>query len=731
MAKVRKGATVVLKLDDLYLWLRKLNKDPNSMAKSRFKIVNRAMDFNKLPPCRAKIIYMGIPKFLKQKKLIFGVQLYPPYFGLTQRVYKSPNTRKILGKIPSKELKAPKGSIWFITENDIKGVMLRNNPRRMSKGASHLGSPHISSSPITQNTEHLNMRSSSKSPREESKQNGDKPPAHMRRRKSTISMACHYKNLSSLDNISDVESMLWEDDALPSDYTLGNTKRTITTTFMDPEQRRFKLDRWLYPIFLSFEDEETTEIVCDRCQWELSQWIRDESEGVRTPTLREFYDYMISLSDNLDALLVIRHDTLDAISFAFEMMTRIKELTECVEDALEARFVLNVIDALDDDVFFASPVLQSILKYIGNDIKFLCVLKGEADESECMKILQTMDRYNEDKSVLPLIWQLIDILDADESQIETLCIHTDNLSETDAETFILGVIRALKHDLDRIVAALDCIISHSTMHNSYIYHHIHQILALCDGQSMETLVKCGIGHPLIPPCELVEHYKQNAEKAMILQLNLLSAIQIKYEQYQLFLGRYLLYCPFKTKAIEAVEYKKEQDEVEFYGQDDEDDDDEDSTALLIEVTIDIDNVDGKANKQVSIKKCLCVKNYQSLEYEPDHYYNDELSYEWQLKDYKSKVLMLNHTKCQWIPNLNNIKKINPSFSAIDENPEDLSNQLRGYLVLLPDDDGNYRFVEDLFSQWKKKNNKYREALHKMKERPLFVSMEKWKLTDNY
>eukprot|EP01083_Nonionella_stella_P139369 425022_1 len=34
--------------------------------------------------------------------------------------------------------------------------------------------------------------------------------------------------------------------------------------------------------------------LCGRCQlWELTQWIRDESEGVHTPTLRELYDYMI------------------------------------------------------------------------------------------------------------------------------------------------------------------------------------------------------------------------------------------------------------------------------------------------------------------------------------------------------------------------------------------------------------------------------------------------------
>ena len=62
---------------------------------------------------------------------------------------------------------------------------------------------------------------------------------------------------------------------------------------------------------------------------------------------------------------------IDELNFQFEMMVRIKELTECVEDALEAKFVLNVVEALDNDLFFASPVLQAIIKYIGNDIKFM------------------------------------------------------------------------------------------------------------------------------------------------------------------------------------------------------------------------------------------------------------------------------------------------------------------------------------------------------------------------
>ena len=147
----------------------------------------------------------------------------------------------------------------------------------------HLGSPHIANSNASEHLKHLNMRSSSRSPKfdDEKKNdhngNGVKPlifdnndnnnsfQSHFRR-KSTFSMSCHYRNLSSLGNVNNLDSMFWEDDNLPSDYTLGK-KKTITSTGLvrnmeeDPKERRFKLDRWLYPIFLDYHDEQTTEIV--------------------------------------------------------------------------------------------------------------------------------------------------------------------------------------------------------------------------------------------------------------------------------------------------------------------------------------------------------------------------------------------------------------------------------------------------------------------------------------
>lgn len=147
----------------------------------------------------------------------------------------------------------------------------------------HLGSPAIGSSNASEHLNHLNMKSSH-SPKfiDEQKQNGimngmspltfndnnngkNSFQSHFRR-KSTYSMSCHYRNIDSLQNISNLDSLLWEDDNLPSDYSLGKRKQLTNSGIVrsmeeDPKERRFKLDRWLYPIFLDFQDEQTTEIV--------------------------------------------------------------------------------------------------------------------------------------------------------------------------------------------------------------------------------------------------------------------------------------------------------------------------------------------------------------------------------------------------------------------------------------------------------------------------------------
>ena len=288
MAKLRKGITVVLKLDDLFQWIRNQNRNklkngdiPNGKAAknkkkkfaARFKIVNRPCDFNKLPPCRAKIVYLGIPKCLKSKRLIFGLQLYPPYFGLSKRLIKSQNQQRILGKIAAKELKAPLGSILFVTESEIKGVMLAKSAISIAcqpKQTTHRISPHLMSA--SQNAKHLDMRSSSKSPKfsSESKQ-ADQSDSDLQkaqkhfRRKSSMSMASHYRNLDSLANFADLsDSMFWRDDQLPSHYMLPTdlpSSQAHKIHASDPRQRRFKLERWLYPIFLDYSDAQTTEIV--------------------------------------------------------------------------------------------------------------------------------------------------------------------------------------------------------------------------------------------------------------------------------------------------------------------------------------------------------------------------------------------------------------------------------------------------------------------------------------
>ena len=104
-------------MDDLFIWMRKQKQNSDKAERQRariggrartrdkvasknkvepFKIVNRPFDYKHLPPCRAKIVWMGHPKFMKRKKLIFGVQLYPPYFGQSSNVLKKKFSKQVL-----------------------------------------------------------------------------------------------------------------------------------------------------------------------------------------------------------------------------------------------------------------------------------------------------------------------------------------------------------------------------------------------------------------------------------------------------------------------------------------------------------------------------------------------------------------------------------------------------------------------------------------------------------
>jgi len=323
--------------------------------------------------------------------------------------------------------------------------------------------------------------------------------------------------------------------------------------------------------------------------------------------------------------------------------------------------------------------------------------------------------------------------------IENILLNTNNLNEQNAEALALGLLHAFDNGCydKMILDVFECIILHQNASSDYLFNHIKQILKIClhqrmDHETTKNMIQFGIGHPLIAPSKLFEIMNKQKGMADIEQLNLLSSLQLKYEQTQLFLGRYLLYCPFATKTItpngKYDDCKADQDEVEFYDENDDGDGAGDTAAMLIEITIDIDDTDENSRRQeVTFKKCLCVRNN-----EIEHYYEDKIVHEWQVVNYKEKILRLNNTLCQWVPNLDHIAKISPSFSAIDANPDDLNNAMRGYLVMLPDDDGVLSFVRDLFAKWNQNildNNKYTECLHRMQERPLFACMEKWKLID--
>lgn len=142
----------------------------------------------------------------------------------------------------------------------------------------HMGSPNIFGSNASQHANHLNMKSSRSSSHDDEMKEADpivangtlngstNHKAHHFRRKSSYSAACHYRNIESIANVSNLDTMFWNDQNLPSDYSLGKRSQVTTSGIIrrmeeDPKERRFKLDRWLYPIFLDFHDHQTTEIV--------------------------------------------------------------------------------------------------------------------------------------------------------------------------------------------------------------------------------------------------------------------------------------------------------------------------------------------------------------------------------------------------------------------------------------------------------------------------------------
>ena len=156
----------------------------------------------------------------------------------------------------------------------------------------HLESPNIVDSNGSQHLKHLNMKSSRSSSHDDEVKESDAESVHSNastgsttmnghghqshhhgigrtehfRRKSSYSAACHYHNIESVANLSNLDSLFWEDRHLPSDYSLGKRSKVTTSGIVrrmeeDPKERRFKLDRWLYPIFLDFHEHQTTEIV--------------------------------------------------------------------------------------------------------------------------------------------------------------------------------------------------------------------------------------------------------------------------------------------------------------------------------------------------------------------------------------------------------------------------------------------------------------------------------------
>ena len=119
---------------------------------------------------------------------------------------------------------------------------------------------------------------------------------------SSISMACHFKNISSIANL-DVNNILQEtDDDYRDFYETAASLRNRASQLSNesPEKtRKFKLHHWLRPIFLDPEDTETIELVVDRCQYELIEWLRTEIFNARNQISKDFLQTMIGMAENL------------------------------------------------------------------------------------------------------------------------------------------------------------------------------------------------------------------------------------------------------------------------------------------------------------------------------------------------------------------------------------------------------------------------------------------------
>ncbi len=174
----------------------------------------------------------------------------------------------------------------------------------------------------------------------------------------------------------------------------------------------------------------------------------------------------------------------------------------------------------------------------------------------------------------------------------------------------------------------------------YFYHHVIRTLQQCltgrdRTMTPESMVENAIRHPLVSPKELFTIWKAHRKSSFLRIYNMLAARQVIYEQFQLFLGRYLLYVPTNE---EDEEHKTEKDPSE--------------TQSLFEITLDIDNVttprQGSYAKKLTIKQCKAVLG-DGNEYVPLEYEGKEAVSNWDVVDYDKKILKLENQKFQWFP----------------------------------------------------------------------------------
>ncbi|ETO26758.1 hypothetical protein RFI_10375 [Reticulomyxa filosa] len=368
------------------------------------------------------------------------------------------------------------------------------------------------------------------------------------------------------------------------------------------------------------------------------------------------------------------------------------------------------------------------------------------------------------------MWQLVKLLQGNEELIDKVLQMTNNGKEEDPKLLMKGVLEALNDDLDLAIPVFDVsfccwfffwlydcsaqkstfvcvcmILAFGSRHyvkaitksnkdakesEQYIYNHVLNVLKLCKQGKSDKSMNCSkmvdiaIKHPLISPPEF--------SAPLVERLNWLASRQMIYEQYQLFFGRYLFYIQTDQSSTNDAPTQVQSNTTDSNDTTNPQNSVNNSEKMLIEVTLDIDNVNartGNYDKKVIFKKCRASLNVNENEYEPNYYYSKVLEKRWEVSDFSKKELKLDEHKFQWVPNLEINNKLLSQYKITPSKNQ--LNGMRGYLIydgLSKDWRKLQVFLQQLSDSYAS-DKEMKGLMKQIEDRPIFVCVEKWNLFD--